>query len=319
MRRSLPMAQALLYFAGNNMRLFSLAILCLLPVGLFAQDDLLKELQKAPLSPNEKVMATFKSDKIVNAQTNETLSKKNLDVRISHQFGNMGTESGGGVHTLYGFDQSNDIRIALHYGITDRFTVGVSRCKRNENLEGLAKFRLVQQTTDGKIPLAITLFGNTAMTTMADEFVDNFKHRLSYCTQVIIARKFSPKFSLEVIPSWLHRNLVSVDDKNNLYSLGGGARWKFTRSTSVIADYFYSFGRNDLFEKHFAPIGVGFEIETGGHVFSLMFTNGSGILENDFLANTLDDWAKGGIKFSFIISRIFKFGKEEKQLTGKSS
>src|SRR5207237_6676722 len=104
----------------------------------------------------------------------------------SHQFGNIGTESGGGVHTLYGFDQSNDIRIALHYGITDRLTVGVSRSKRNENLEGLAKFRLVQQTTDEKMPLAITLFGNATMTTISDQFVDNFKHRLTYCSHVII-------------------------------------------------------------------------------------------------------------------------------------
>ncbi|MCX6290520.1 MAG: DUF5777 family beta-barrel protein [Bacteroidetes bacterium] len=284
-----------------------------------AQDDLLKELQKESMPSHEKVLAAFKGNKIINAQTNETLQKKCLDFRVNHQFGNIGRESGGGVHTLYGLDQSNDIRIALHYGITDRLTVGVGRCKRDENLEGLLKFRLLQQTTNHSVPLAITVFGNATVTTESGEFVDQFKHRLTYCAQAIISRKFSSKFSFEIIPSFLHRNLVSADDENDLYSIGGGARWKFTRSTSIIADYFYSINRKGLFETHTDPLGIGFEIETGGHVFTVMFTNASGILENDFLANTVDDWKKGGIKFSFIISRIFNFGKSDKQPTAKSS
>ena len=306
-------------FLKNTAAIFPFFFLLLLQTNVFAQDDLLKQLQQAAPPVNEDVIATFKGDKIVNIQTNESLQKKNLDFRVNHQFGNIGKESGGGVHTLYGFDQSNDIMIALHYGITDRITVGVSRCKRNENLEALGKVKILQQTTDGKAPFAITLFGNVTMTTKSGEFVDNMKHRLTYCGQVIFARKFSSEFSLEIVPSILHRNLVPTDDRNEVYSLGAGARWKFTHSTSLIADYFYSFNREGLSEKHVAPVGIGFEIETGGHVFSLMFTNASGILENDYLANTTDDWEKGGIKFSFIISRMFKFGKEEKQLTGKSS
>lgn len=277
---------------------------------LFAQDDLLKQLQQEGSPANEKVIATFKGNKIVNAQTNETLQKKNLDLRVNHLFGNIGKESGGGNHTLFGLDQSNDIRIAFHYGITDRLMAGVSRSKRNENIEALAKFRLLRQTTRNRIPLAVTLFSNATFTTRSKEFVDNFKHRFTYCTQVILARKFSSAFSLELIPSFLHRNLVPMTDENDLFSIGGGARWKFTRSASVVADYFYSPGRKNSGATYFDPIGIGFELETGGHVFSVMFTNASGILENDYLANTTDDWMKGGIKFSFIISRMFMFGKK---------
>lgn len=279
---------------------------------LVAQDDLMSQLQKEKQPVQEKVFATFKGNKIVNIQSNETVKKNNLDVRINHLFGNIGQESGGGIHTLYGLDQSNDIRIAFHYGISDRLTAGFSRCKRNENLEGLLKFRLLEQTTDNKMPFGITLFGNSTLTTKSNALVDKFVHRITYCAQAILAKKFTSRFSVEVVPSFLHRNYVSKDDLNDLISAGAGIRWKITRSASVIADYCYVPERKDLKPKPIAPIGVGLEIETGGHVFSILFTNASGILENDYLVSTVDDWMKGGIKFSFIISRMFRFGKIEK-------
>jgi hypothetical protein len=129
---------------------------------------------------------------------------------------------------------------------------------------------------------------------------------MNYCGQVIIARKFSPRFSFEVIPSIVHRNIVNAGDKNDLYSIGGGLRYKFTKSASVITDYFYTPARPEVYPEHFNPVGVGLEIETGGHVFTLMFTNASGILESDYIPNTVDSWNKGGFKFAFNISRTFK-------------
>jgi len=286
-------------------------IMLLCSIHVKGQDDLMQMLEGGQVADSEKVMSTFRGNKIVNLQSNETPEKKSLDFRVNHQFGNIGTESGGGVHTLYGLDQSNDIRIALHYGITDRLMAGVSRCKRNENLEGLAKFRLLRQTSNRKIPLSVTLFSNVTLTTKADEFVSSFRDRLTYCSQAIFARKFSPRFSFELVGSFLHRNVVPVDDHNDLYSAAAGLRWKFSGSASVIADYAHSLKRDNLAEKHFDPVGIGVEIETGGHLFTIMFTNASGILENDFLAGTKDDWMKGGMKFSFIISRLFRFGKDK--------
>ncbi len=292
---------------------FGVFVLLLYSMNLFAQDDLLQQLQKEAKPLHEKVIATFKGSKIINMETNETLEKKSLDFRVNHQFGNIGEESGGGSHTLYGFDQSNDIRIALLYGVIDRVTVGVSRCKRNENLEALGKIRALEQTTDDKIPVSATAFGNITMTTKAEEFVPDFKHRLTWYGQLIVTRKFSPSLSLEITSAFLHRNLVPPGEENDLFSIGGGARWKFTKSASVIADYWHVLKRKNLAVEPVDPVGVGFEIETGGHVFTLMFTNASGILENDYLPDTFDEWKKGGIKFSFIISRIFKLGKEEKE------
>ena len=274
-----------------------------------AQDDLMKQLQGDSVAPSEKTIATFKGFKIVNILTPETVKKKNLDFRITHLFGNMGAESGGGIHTLYGFDQSNDIRIAFMYGINDRLNIGFSRLKRDENLVGELKFKAVEQTTDNKTPLTVTIYTNLAYTPKVDADLTKSVHRMSYCTQVILAKKFSPKFSLELVPSYLHRNLVAPDDENDILSLGVGGRFKVTRSAAIIADYVYDFGRPELVPKRYDPIGFGIEIETGGHVFSLMFTNASGILENDYIANTVDNWGDGGYKFSFHISRMFSFDK----------
>jgi hypothetical protein len=277
----------------------------------YAQDDLMKQLESQSKPVREPVIATFKSTKIINMQTNETEKKRNLDFRVSHLFGNFGKESGGGAHNLYGLDQSADIRIAFHYGITNKLMAGVSRSKREENIEGELKYRLLEQTTDDKSPIAITLFGQSAMTAKQNDttlhLYDEFAHRMSYCAQVIIARKFSPRFSFEVVPSYVHRNLVMTGDENDSYSVGAGFRYKFTMSASVIADYFYTFNRPELTKNdHYDPLGIGFEIETGGHVFAMMFTNASGILESDYIPNTTDTWSKGGYKFAFNISRTFK-------------
>ena len=281
----------------------------LVPLSLFGQDDLLKMLEAESTHKGEKVIATFKSDKIINIETNETVRQSNLDIRIGHLFGNMGAESGGGIHNFYGLDQSADIRIGLHYGLTNKFTIGVARMKRNENLEGLIKYRLLEQTTDGKIPIAITFFGNATYSIKSADIVLENVHRWTYCSQLIFARKFSTKFSFAVVPSFMHRNFVSADDENNTFSMSGGMRLKITRSTSLVTDYSHTFGRQDLTEKIYDVIGIGAELETGGHVFTLMLTNASGIIANDYLIYTEDSWGKGGMKISFIISRMLRFNK----------
>jgi len=281
------------------------------------QDDLLKQLEKQAPTENEKVIATFKGLKLVNLQSNETIKKKNLDFRISHLFGNVGQESGGGFHNLWGLDNAFDIRIAFHYGITDRLNVGFARHKRDENLVGDIKYKVLEQTENNKMPVSLTVFGDMAVTPKEDPTLTKTAYRITYVAEAIIARKFSSRISFELVPSYLHRNLVSAGDQNDIFSLGIGGRWKFTRSAAIVADYVYSFGRPDSVSvgsapaKLYDPLGIGLEIETGGHIFTVMFTNGSGILENDYIANTTDSWSKGGYKLSFHISRIFKLGKNK--------
>lgn len=303
----------------KNFILTSLLILTSI-INAIAQDDLMKLLNENQEKKRERVIATFKTLKIINAQTNETVHKRVLDFRIAHRFGNMGKASGGGFHEFYGLDEASDIRIAFEYGITDKLEIGLSRSKYEENLEGLLKYRLIQQSTDNKVPVSITLFGNMSYTPKVDN-TNEFKkdengtlktinaRRLKYAAEVIIAHKFSSRFSALITPTFVHRNYVSdPNDANDLFALGAGLRFKIARSVSIITDYFYVFSdyrRNEAEPKFYDPFGIGVEFETGGHVFSLMFTNSPAIIETEFL-NTNDSWSDGGIKFSFNISRNFK-------------
>lgn len=288
-----------------------LLVLSVLPA--LAQEDLLKMAIENTKSPDNKVSATFKTTKLINAQTNETVHKRTLDFRVGHRFGNVGKESFGGVHTLYGLDAAADIRIAFEYGITDQLTAGISRSKRQENIEGLVKYRILQQSTGSDMPLSVTVFANAAISPVSNTEIISYRQtadRLSYTAQLILSRKITDRISVMLLPTMSHRNFVFyLYDTHDLFALGAGGRFRFTKSSSVLIDYFYNFDearKPDNVFGYFNPLGAGFEIETGGHVFTIMFTNASGIIENDFIPYTTDSWTKGGFKFSFNISRNFR-------------
>lgn len=286
-------------------------------IPVFAQDDLSALLDSASFQ-REKISATFKSTRIINLQSNETVHKRTLDFRVAHRFGSMGKSSGGTRHNLYGLDESSDIRVAFEYGITEKLMVGVSRYKFGENYEALGKYRLLEQTNDNHCPIAVTLFGNMAYSDEENALIEfdsvsngrEMLRRLSYCGQVIIARKFSSRLSFELLPTVVHRNFVRhADDDNTIYALGAGGRVKVTRSMAVIVDYLYnlgSFRKIDNDNGYYNTLGLGLEFETGGHVFSVMFTNAAPIMESEFISNTTDSWTNGGFRFSFNISRNFR-------------
>jgi len=140
-----------------------------------------------------------------------------------------------------------------------------------------------------------------------------FAHRMSYTYQVLIARKFSRIFSFQIMPSLVHRNFITnPSDKNDIYSLGAGGRLKFSKRSAIVVDYFYNINPSNSTRSagsgitYYNPLGIGWEIETGGHVFTIMFSNAAGLIENEFIPNTTDSWRKRGFKFSFDISRNFK-------------
>lgn len=288
---------------------YSLCLVALCTPFAQAQDDLSALLAKENTNKtSEPVFATFKTTRLINAQSTEMLKKRNLDFRVAHRFGNLGTDADQLVENFF---VSSDIRIAFEYGVTDNFTVGISRNKVDKAIEGFVKWRPLTQTVDDKIPVSVALFANTAVNTNKDPnnvIFEKEAHRMSYVFQGVIARKFSSDLSLELIPSLVHRNFVKTGDNNDVFSLGVGGRYKVSRSSAIIFDYFYNFRKNNVIDNvtYYNPLGIGWEIETGGHVFSLMLTNSTGIIENQFITNTTDSWLKGGFKFSFNISRIFK-------------
>ena len=301
---------------------------------LCAQDDLLKMLDTVSTGDNnhDKVTGMFKTTKVISLQTPQTVGKGELDFRITHRFGNIGEKSNGGVHTLYGWDAISDVRFSFDYGITRKLQVGVARNKRDENLDGTLKWRFMEQTLDNKGPITICAYSMASLTPkLKSQFYSGadtawvsdsakFIHRLVYTHQILFARKFTRWLSLVVAPSYTHRNYVLANinssngavDENGLFSVAGGLRLKVSRSVSILADYFYilsDFRKDNQAMPHYNPLSMGIEIETGGHVFHLNFTNASGIIENYFIPHTTDTWTKGGYKFGFNISRVFQINK----------
>lgn len=302
-------------------QVYLLLLGCCYSLSTFAQDDLANMFQDS-VKKHEPVIATFKSTRIIQGNSIETLKKHELDFRVDHRFGDIGGEFGGG-KTAFGLDNSSDIRIAFEYGVTDRLMAGLSRSKGSGGLtqlyEALAKYQLITQTTDDHVPVTVTLFGNavasgaTSSTVKSDAaYFDKFSDRVSYTGQVIIGRKFNRSLSLALLPTLVHRNRVTYMDENDVFAIGGGGRLKFSNRMALLVEYFYPFRSQetkDYFKNRgrelYNPLSVGLEIETGGHVFHINFTNSTAILENQFIPETTTSWLQGQFRWGFNISRRF--------------
>jgi hypothetical protein len=204
----------------------------------------------------------------------------------------------------------------LDYGITNNLTVGIGRGTLKKEVDGFIKWRAIQQSTGPKsLPFSlVAVAGSTIVgAPWSDPNRKNyFSSRVGYYGQAIIGRKFSENLTLQLMPTMLHRNFVETSaDPNDLYAAGIGGRMKLTKRISLNVDYYYVVNQNDLRDVH-NPLSIGFDIETGGHVFQLHFTNAVGMNERAFLTETTNDWGKGDIQFGFNISRAFQIGKKKK-------
>jgi len=293
-----------------------------------AQDDLLSLVEEPKDTKPKKVYATFKTLKIGNAQTTETVKKKHLDYRISHRFGNAYDNTtknplNDAAQTGFGFDNASDIRNSLEYGILDNLSVGIGRSRLNKLVDGSVKWRFLTQTTDFSIPVSVAFYGSMGYTHrpttdiyagVNKNFATKESHRVNYVSQLIIASKLNSAISLELLPTYVYRNFIKENintnnnsaDVNGFVSIGFGGRITVTKRVSVIGDYYYNVGNyftNNPNIKN--PLSLGVELETGGHVFSLFFTNATGLVENNYLPYTTDSWTNAQIKFGFSISRTF--------------
>lgn len=290
--------------------------LLLLLVGIcgrsFSQDstDLLDLVKQDP-PKKEFVYNAFKSTRVIMAHSMEMLRPGVLDFRILHRFGRIN----GGAYEFFGLDGPATVRLGLDYGITDDLTVGFGRSTFNKELDGFIKYRVIHQATGIKpVPVSLVAIAGSTLTTLkwTDPTRENyFSSRVAYYGQAIIGRKFSEGLTLQLMPSVVHRNLVpSPEDPNDLFAAGIGGRIKLSRRISLNADYHYVINPNDAAPFH-NPLSIGFDIETGGHVFQLHFTNSKGMNERAFLAATEYDWANGDIFFGFNISRAFQIKKKK--------
>lgn len=265
-----------------------------------AQDDLFSLLGDDTSS--QEVRATFKGTRVINGQSIELPSKGDLQFVIEHRFGTINS----GAYELWGLDQSQ-MRMSFDYGITNNIAIGVARNSFQKTYEASVKSKLLKQKFQNGSPISITsyhaIFANS-IHWAKPERENLFSSRLSYAHQVMIARKFNQSFSLQLTPTHIHRNLVELESINNDYlALGLGGRYKLTKRVSLNAEYFHQLERPN--ENFTNSLSLGFDIETGGHVFQLHITNSQGMFERAFIGETTGKWSEGDLYFGFNISRVF--------------
>ncbi|MBS1580861.1 MAG: hypothetical protein JST66_01550 [Bacteroidetes bacterium] len=289
-------------------RLFLSLALASATLPALAQDDLLSLLGED--STVEYTSASFKSTRVINSHSLENVAHGVLDFRIGHRFGFVN----GGLNEFFGLDQAT-IRLGLDYGITEQLMVGIGRSNYQKTVDGFVKYKLLRQCDAGcSMPLTLAVVASSSVTTLPADQVpwygdgreDFFTHRLSYSFQLIVGRKFSERFTLQVMPGVVHRNLVATPgDRNDLLNAGVAGRIKLTKRVSLNGEYFYVLPDQGPREAFTNSLSMGFDIETGGHVFQLHFTNSTGMFERGFITETVGKWDKGDIHFGFNISRVF--------------
>ncbi len=289
-------------------------ILLIVPLLLFfhvkAQDDLMDLLGDQPKT-TDYTYATFKTTRIINAQSVENPAEGVLMFMIQHRFGRINT----GAYEFFGLDQAT-IRLGLEYGITKRLSIGVGRSSYEKTFDGFLKYKILRQSTGlSRMPVSLSGYFSTAITSLKweDMGVENrtnyFSSRVSYTYQLLVARKFSNSISAQLIPSLIHKNLVPTgEDKNDIFSVGVGGRVKLTKRMSVNAEYFYTPTSQISYDFN-QPLSIGLDIETGGHVFQLHFSNAQAFFDRGFITETNGKWWDGDIYFGFGISRVFTIVK----------
>lgn len=282
-------------------------------IGLKAQDeeeDLLSLIEDPEIT--NYTFATFKTNRVINLHSVENTAGGVLDFKISHRFGFLN----GGFYDLFGLDQAS-IRIGADYGLTNNLMVGFGRSSYEKTYDGFIKYKFLRQSTGARrMPITAALMASSAIKTVPFSEPDRenyFSSRLYYTFQAIIGRKFSEGFSLQISPTMVHRNLVKTwDESNDVYAMGVGGRIKLTKRMSINGEYIYVLP-NQIGPDYRNSLSVGVDIETGGHVFQLHFTNSTSMIEKGFVTESVGNWLDGGIHFGFNVSRVFTIVDKNKK------
>lgn len=301
------------------MKKLYLLLVCL-PLLSFAQDDLLKELEKDSKG-TDYTFATFKGTRLVNGHTIETKNKGSLEFIFQHRFGAIN----GGLYEMFGLDEAY-VRLGLDYGITDNLSVSIGRNSVDKTMDGFVKYKLLHQSKGEKnFPFSLTILEGIAYKLSPkenEEVSPDFENvdRLAYTSQLLIARKFTTNLSLQLMPTYIHTNAVDQSvTSNDQIALGIGGRLKLSKSVALTTEYYHNFNKGEYYPTgsngntlpYYNSIGFGVDIETGGHVFQLIMTNGYGLTERAFITETKDDFFGGDIHLGFNVTRTFQLKKNK--------
>ncbi len=283
----------------------------LFSTSIFSQisNDVKEEIVEEPI--------TFSSTRIINGHSIASLPKGTYEMRIEHRFGDF-SGTNGGYQNMFGFDYLSDMRIAIEYGLSDKFMLGFGRSKGTgapyrSLLDGFLKFKVLEQKK-GSMPLSMTVISGSSFTYMKNSilqsdvsFFPKASHRLAYFTQLNLAKHFGERFSLALIPTLLHRNYVTQNDQNTLFALGSAFRLKISSRFAILAEYYHVFHNKQFRPSSFYKNSLGLALEwfTFGHNFTVNFTNSGGLGETQFIPYTTENWLKGQFRFGFCVARKF--------------
>ncbi|WP_203292851.1 DUF5777 family beta-barrel protein [Luteirhabdus pelagi] len=289
-----------------------LLLFLMMPFCLLAQDDLVEALEQE-VEMDKTVDAAFKGLKVVNFESTKLAHKKEFYFIVAHRFGTVKN----GIEDFFGLDQAVT-QLKFIYGINDWLNVGVARSSFLKKYGVHIKYRIVQQEI-GVLPFTVVGYHlGTVNTALDEDLYTNleFSDRLTYTSQLLLSRKFSEKFSLLLAPTYIHENLATrsvtitesepifYDERNDQFAVGIGGRYKLAKRWSVNLDYGLHLNRNgnSSFKN---PLSIGVDLETGGHVFQMHFTNAQAMFEEGYLIRAQGDWSEGDFYFGFNLSRVF--------------
>jgi hypothetical protein len=284
-------------------------LLCLLltlnSIVLVAQEDLLRQVEESQPEQTQYALQTFKGTRLINGHSLETKAQGDFEFIFAHRFGPIN----GGIFEFFGWDEAY-VRLGLDYGVTDNFSASIGRNSVDKTLDGYIKYKVFrQQKGASDFPLTITALGGAAYkaSPRKNEVPEGFTRidRLAYVAQALIGRKINSNLSLQLMPTFVHKNSVDQSmESNDQFALGFGGRLKITKSFAVTSEYYHRTKVNER-NPSFNSLGFGAEIETGGHVFQLLLTNTRGLTERAFITETEGDFADGDIHFGFNVTRTF--------------
>lgn len=302
-----------------NQSLFTFSILALLI--LFSAPSMAQEEtkvegteEKKEEDGNKPVRPHFESSWIIDNQTVSMRQKGTFEFMIQHRFGSVSS----GLDDLYGLYLPSNIRLGFNYTVFDKLgfgairgplAIGFGSTKDNRILDFNLKYGILTQTRNGRIPISVSYYVNTAMETVKSKSElpnGNTSDRYSYFHQLLISRRLGSKFSLQIAPSVSHYNTVEPEMQNDHFAVSASARFKFSTSGAFIVNIDQPITKHKLYNPH-PNFGFGIEMGTSAHSFQLFATTYSAIVQQrNNVFNYNNPWGDGFL-IGFNIDRLWNF------------
>lgn len=281
------------------MKGISILVVLTLSLPVFAQDE-----EAAKSDKKELARPAFESALLGEMQSVVVQTPKTLEWDFMHRFGTVEN----GLKDFYGiYAPGANIRMGLTYTPMDKLAVGIGLTKANMALDLNAKYAIFRQSKDNSMPVSLSYFGNVVANTQAGNYKEE-THRLSFYNELIVAKRFNSKISVQISPSFTHYNAVDTLYNNDMFAVGVGARYKFSAQSSIIINYVQPLMNHKDSKLNAQPgLAIVWEIATSAHAFQIFFSNYQGILPQNNIMYNQNKWGDSKFLMGFNITRLWNF------------